>query len=144
MKSPYCVRSLPVFVGAACLLLGGCSESLEFGQVTGTVTLNGKPLNDVLVMFLPEPREDGTGAHSESVTDSSGKFELIYSADAETPGAVVGPHRVVIEDILAENTRDRRLPIRIHPSYSSAAHTPLKYEVKPGEQSFELEVKGRR
>ena len=135
------------FCVALCCTLGilvGCEEPLEFGQVSGTVSLNGKPLDEVLVMFLPEPSADNTGgAHSECVSDSDGKYELVYSRDPQVKGALVGQHRVVIEDIAAENARDEYRPIRIQDAYSSSARTPLKFEVATGEQTIDLEL-GRR
>jgi hypothetical protein len=122
----------------------GCEKPLEFGLVSGTVSLNGKPLDEVRVMFLPNPLAGNQGAHSECVSDSEGKYELVYSRDVETKGALVGWHRVVVEDIAAENSRDRYRPIRIHESYSSSAQSPLKFEVAPGEQTIDLKLSGKK
>ena len=121
----------------------GCEKPPEFGLVSGTATLNGTPLDEVRVMFLPDPLAGNQGAHSECITDDEGKYALIYSQDAQTQGALVGWHRVVVEDTAAENSRDRYRPIRIHESFSSSAHTPLKYEVTPGQQTIDLEL-GRK
>jgi len=144
MKSFF--RSQSFCVALLCLggALVGCEEPLNFGQVSGTVTLHGKPLEEVLIMFLPEPEEDKKGAHSECVSDSDGKYQLVYSLDANTYGAILGRHRVVIQDFAAENARGKRLPVRIHSSYSSAAHTPLKVEVTSGEQTHDFDLNGRR
>ena len=144
MKSIFRSRSFRV---ALCCLAGalvGCGSPHEFGQVSGTVSLNGKPLDEVRVMYLPDPLAGNQGAHSESVSDGEGKYELVYSRDAQTKGALVGWHRVVIEDIAAENSRDRYRPIRIREAYSSSAQTPLKFEVVPGEQTFDLELGGKK
>jgi hypothetical protein len=135
------------FCIALCCLAGalaGCKEPLEFGQVSGKVSLNGKPLDEVRVVFLPDPQAGNQGVHSEGVSDAQGKYELIYSQDYETKGALVGQHRVMVEDIAAENSRDPPKPIRIHSFFSSSAKTPLRFEVSPGEQTIDLELRGSR
>ncbi len=139
------VRSRYFYAALSCIALAvvGCAEPLEFGQVRGTVSLNGKPLDEVRVMFLPDPLAGNKGSHSECVSNGDGKYEQVYAQDAEIKGALVGWHRVVVEDIAAENSRDRYRKIRINASFSSSAQTPLKFEVVPGEQTFDLEL-GRK
>jgi len=121
----------------------GCKKTQEFGQVSGTVTMGGKPMDMVRVQFMPEPSKDSTAAHSDCITGKDGRFELSYSRDAEIHGAVVGWHRVVLEDIAAQSRGEPR-PIRIPDEYSSSARTPLRMEVKPGPQTFELTVEKKR
>ena len=97
------------------------------GPVEGQVLLEEKPLDMVRVLFVPDTAAENSGAHSESVTDAEGHFDLIYSQDAEVHGAVTGWHRVVLEDIAAEEataTGNFR-PIRIPDRYSMAGTTPL-------------------
>ncbi len=144
MKSLFRSRSFCVALCCFTGVLVGCEEPLEFGHVSGKVSLNGKPLDEVLVLFLPDTVAGNLGAHSECISDADGNYELIYSLDPETKGALVGRHRVVIEDIAAENARDKRRPVRIHASYGSSAHTPLKVEVAPGEQTLDLELDRKR
>ena len=59
-------------------------------EVTGTVTLDGKPLPGATVIFQPE---DGSRP-SIGVTDESGRYELGYTQKVK--GALVGKHRVSI------------------------------------------------
>lgn len=76
------------------LLLGiiGCgSDGPELTQVTGTVTLDGKPLPGATLTFVPE----ATGASpSYGVTDANGNYSLMYSRDKY--GAMIGKHNVEI------------------------------------------------
>ena len=145
MKSLFRAKILRVTLFCVVGTLVGCEQPPQFGQVSGVVTLAGKPLEEVRVMFLPVPTGGGTGrAQSESLTDKEGRYQLVYSIDGETHGAVLGEHLVVIQDIAAENSRDKYQPIRIDSSYSSASHTPLKEEVVPGEQTFDFELKPSR
>jgi hypothetical protein len=144
MKSPSRPR---YFCVALCCMAGtlvGCEEPLEFGHVTGKVSQNGKPLDEVLVLFLPDTMAGNLGAHSECISDADGNYELIYSQDPDTKGALVGFHRVIVEDIAAENAREKRRPIRISAKYSSSAQTPLSVEVAPGEQTVDLELDRKR
>jgi hypothetical protein len=124
--------------------LVGCEEPLEFGHVTGKVSLNGKPLDEVRVMFLPDTMAGNLGAHSECISDADGNYELIYSLDPDIKGALVGFHRVIIEDIAAENAREKRRPVRISAKYSNSARTPLIEEVASGEQTINLELERKR
>jgi hypothetical protein len=74
--------------GAWCLLLAGCGSS-DFGSVSGTITLDGKPLPDVSVSFDPQWAE-GTAAFGS--TDGNGRYELITTADNK--GAMPGQYVV--------------------------------------------------
>ena len=132
----------------ACLLLlflvalAGCEKLPQFGRVSGTVTMNGQPLDQVRVLFMPDPEEGNQGAYSVCITDDDGKYDLVYSQDSEIHGAIVGWHRCVVEDIKGENTRDEVIPIRIPAEYSSSGHTPLRFEVKAEDQTFDIDIKG--
>ena len=121
----------------------GCEKAPEFGQVTGTVTMNGKPLDRVRVLFMPDPVAENTGAHSECITGEDGKYDLVYSKDAEIHGAIVGWHRVVVEDIAAEESRDAYRPIRVPDTYLTSSGTPLRFEIKPEPQTIDIQVDPR-
>jgi hypothetical protein len=68
---------------------GGGEEPLPRAAVSGTVTLDGQPLQEGVVRFVPI---DNTAGPKTSVIVSQGKF----SADAEQ-GPIVGKHRIEIE-----------------------------------------------
>ncbi|WP_442482543.1 carboxypeptidase regulatory-like domain-containing protein [Aeoliella sp. SH292] len=73
------------------LSLTGCSRTDTFplGSVSGTVTLDGKPLPDAFVNFQPVG-----GPGSTAITDDQGRYSL-NTIDGE-PGAVIGLHKVTI------------------------------------------------
>ncbi|MEM8734839.1 MAG: hypothetical protein AAGG44_11480 [Planctomycetota bacterium] len=82
------------FVSAACLLcLAGCGSagSFERAAVSGSVSLDGKPLKDGVVRFVPK---DGTPGPKLSVPVKDGRF----AADRQD-GPSVGSHRVEIESL---------------------------------------------
>ncbi len=70
----------------------GCgSDGPDLTNVTGTVTLDGKPVQGATLTFVPE----APGASpSYGSTDAEGKYSLMYSRDKT--GAMVGKHNVEI------------------------------------------------
>ena len=64
---------------------GGDSDLPDLGSVTGTVTLDGKPLPNATVEFTPV---DG-GRPSVAMTEDDGEYELEYTPGnfGATPGS---------------------------------------------------------
>jgi hypothetical protein len=85
------------------LSFGGCSgggggKLPDLAPVTGKVTLDGQPLGNAVVSFVPQK-----GAASGGVTDAEGKYVLRYRDG--TPGAALGQHQVLIStDLEGEMT----------------------------------------
>lgn len=78
------------FCSLACLAFAGCGEGgPELGRVTGTVTMDGDPLPNALVTFVPQ---EG-GRASTGVTNENGEYELIYQ---NRKGALLGQHKVTV------------------------------------------------
>ncbi|MGE5192376.1 MAG: hypothetical protein ACM3U2_07715 [Deltaproteobacteria bacterium] len=70
-------------------------------EVSGTVTLDGKPLEKAVVEFRPTtdgPSPNLNLATSFGITDQDGKYSLTYLVidEKRIPGAVIGKHLVVI------------------------------------------------
>ncbi len=124
------------------MLMAGCGPGIETGVVTGVVTKGSKPLDQVMVYFMPDPEKGTPGKHSTAVTDDQGRYSLRYYSDPPIDGAVVGMHRVTLEDIVPENYRgpDRPPKSRVPERMSKPWQTPLLYEVKPGLQEINIEV----
>lgn len=125
---------------------GGPSDQPELGQVTGTVTLDGKPLSGVAVVFQPE-----SGRPARGMTDAEGRYELTYIR--ETKGAKVGPNRVEIapsEDGEGEEVADSGEETTSAPARpkSGKPTIPARYnvrseltvDVKPGENTFDFKL----
>jgi hypothetical protein len=78
-----------------------CSQvgSVDVAQVSGTVTMDGKPLPKAIVTFAPS--EEGTEMPpSVGATDSEGRFTL-RTATGQV-GAIPGTHNVLITNEGAE------------------------------------------
>ena len=84
---------------AVAAMFTGCSDNSggPLGPVSGTVTLDGKPLVGVEVVFSPMATEGNSnpGVYSFGTTDESGHYEL-KTRHGKT-GAIVGKHSVTIE-----------------------------------------------
>ena len=78
----------------AIALLIGCSSRdpnrLETVPVSGTVTFNGKPVDNAFVSFVA--RQENIAANG--VTDAQGRFALTTYEDGD--GAVIGVHDVSV------------------------------------------------
>lgn len=75
------------FYGFGCGGQSGDQPSL--GTVSGTVTMDGKPLSHADVVFMPTQ-----GSPSSGQTDENGQYELSYVGDAK--GALIAKHKVSI------------------------------------------------
>ncbi|HXG11456.1 MAG TPA: hypothetical protein VNK04_17005 [Gemmataceae bacterium] len=140
-------RVLTGFALLGALTAAGCARGPEFAEVEGTARLNGKPLANVRVEFMPDPEQGTEGPTSSGITDKDGRYRLFY-AD-QRPGVVVGKHRVLIHDLAPyENLPPGRLPDsyklkppRVPARYYDSSSTPLRKEVKAGgPQTIDLEV----
>ncbi|WP_339684621.1 carboxypeptidase-like regulatory domain-containing protein [Gimesia maris] len=100
----------------------------ELGQVHGTITLDGKPLEGVSVLFEPE-----NGRPSTAITDAAGKYEAQYLIDE--PGVKLGPGTVRVEWGI-----DATGP-KIPNQYGSKSE--LKLEVQPGENEFNIDMQSK-
>lgn len=122
---------------------GGRSDQPELGQVTGTITLDGKPLVGIAVVFQPD-----SGRPARGMTDADGKYELTYIRN--TKGTKVGPNRVEIapsEDGEAEEPEVAEGEAKPAPKRKSGkpsiparynVRTELNADVKPGENKFDF------
>lgn len=112
---------------------GGTDKKLpDLAPVTGVVTLDGKPLKDVVVVF--EPKEKGS--NSTGTTDENGKFELSY---ADKTGAAVGSHTVRITNANeAEVPVEQLLPAKFN---SASTLTATVEKGKTNEFTFDLKLK---
>jgi hypothetical protein len=90
----------PLLVYIPCLLtlvlaLPGCSESgPPLGVVSGTVTLDGQPLEGAAVVFTPKAQAIDAGP-SQGKTGPDGKYSLSFGSTRS--GAYLGGHSVIIE-----------------------------------------------
>jgi hypothetical protein len=105
--------------------------------VNGRVTLDGQPLHNAFVEFVPA---GSTGSTSSGRTNQAGEYDLMFSRD--TAGAFLGPHRVRIttrEVTVDQQQREVWLPEKVPARYN--AQSELTREVQPGTNRFDFDLK---
>jgi len=123
-------------VGVAMLSIGsGCGKhEVDLGQVSGSVTLDGKPVQGVFILFQPDGRKP-----SYSWIDAGGKFLLKYNAG--NSGAVIGRQKVQLripaEDEVLDLPTGVTGPSSIPPKYLEPFQT---VEVKSGKNEFNFDL----
>jgi hypothetical protein len=122
--------SAGAFVVILCSI--GCnSESYRVAAVSGQVKLDGKPIENVAVMFQPV-HSDGNyspGPGSTGVTDADGRYTLKLTGK-NTSGAVVGKHKVRFTMIKGEK------------AVKTTVRVPDKYNDREGKIEFEVPSAG--
>jgi len=140
---------LAVALSVMLLGLSGCagsSDQPDLGQVSGTVTLDGKPLSNVVVVFQPDVGRPASGR-----TDADGRYELTYIRS--TLGTKVGHNRVEIapseeEDVAGEDAGEVDTPMGRRRGRSRKPKVPYRYNIKseleadvqPGANTFDFEL----
>ena len=128
--------------------LAGCGgDKHSMAAVEGTVKLDGKPLDKIMVEFWPQ--SDGPRSFAE--TDSAGHFKLMTD-DGKREGASVGSHKVILKDAGALGDKflgragedvdmSKGQKVRISGKYSSPETTSITKSVEAGKKNqFDLEV----
>ena len=137
------VMKTGMFIAAATLcIFSGCGNGnrLTTGTVIGTVSLDGKPLNDAEIVFYGDKRM-GLG---DIVNGDIVNVTTYTSND----GVLIGKHRVAIRQKIDEaelmrppsESSKKKRKSKIPMKYKSAGTSGLTIEIKPGENpvSFEL------
>ncbi|HEX5270269.1 MAG TPA: hypothetical protein VFW33_07280 [Gemmataceae bacterium] len=124
------------------LAAAGCSgRGLVFTEtVEGTLTLDGAPVPDALVQFVPDLPDGTTAPSSGGTTDAKGFFRLTRS-DNQKAGALVGRHKVVVFPGRAAADRDNSAgatPSPVPAVYMNASKTPLTVEVTRDKQTYNV------
>jgi len=134
------------------LTLTGCGGKGDPSHVSmsGTVTLNGEPLADAQVTFIPTGDTQGIGAGAWTGPD--GRYQLIDRRGQ--PGTQPGTYKVTISKRLMPDgseipADDKKPPIEsparesLPPNYSDSARTELQAVVpeQGGTVDFPLKVR---
>lgn len=137
---------LPITLLALGLFLAaGCDARPERIRVEGRLLVDGRPLADVLVTFLPDPDSGGAPARASGHTDADGYFRL--QTEDQSPGVPAGAFRVVIEDLAIykiprspDGTLLHRPAERFPSRFGDALRTPLRRRVERDTQTIEIDL----
>jgi hypothetical protein len=120
----------------------GCGPSgPDIASVEGTVTMDGKPLPNAAVVFIPE-----NGRPAGATTDEQGHYVLNFTSGRK--GAIPGKNTIRITTLRDADTKEDGTPIPASPEtipmkYNAA--TELTFDVKDGERNvanFDLKSGG--
>lgn len=122
------------------LVAAGCDRGPVLYPVTGSLTLDGKPLKGAAIGFIPK----AGGRHGAAVTDENGEFVVgTFTAD---DGAWAGEHTIVVSAqrmVKPGNDRAGILPVMeyITPErYDNPETSGLPVEVKKDMDPVELRL----
>lgn len=130
---------------AGLVLCLACQRGPKLVPVTGVVLLDGKPVANAAVLFIPPE-----GRPAEGTTDAEGKFTLQTFQPGD--GALVGLHDVTVTGVrvhgvtaTADGLSDAdpskvRYEWFVPQRYSVRETSQLKVEVKPGMGPVTLEL----
>ena len=119
------------------LLAIGCGSSgPELARVQGTVKLDGAPLPEAMITFVP-----AEGRPSFGVTDSDGNFDLLYTTDRR--GALPGEHVVRVSTQRAGDPESgtKGQPERVPAKFNKKSE--IKKTVEPGSNTIDIEVSSK-
>ena len=88
-RPPQAPRIWGAATGLLAVLIAGCGGGLDLIPVSGTVTLDGQPVDGAAVVFVPV----AGGPAASGSTDAGGKFRL---TTVNQPGAVPGEYNVTV------------------------------------------------
>lgn len=125
-----------LIAGLAMVACGGCFRSAgpELAPVTGTVTLNGKPLDRATIMFQP-----ASGRPSFGTSDTDGKYSMRYTIErlGVMPGSNIVSITSVVENDQGERVRGELLPRKYH------SQTELRAEVEAKMNVFDFQLNSK-
>lgn len=139
------MRLWTLTIGIAAVLAAGCGQQkAEVVPVEGTLTINGKPMGNVLIQFQPRKWPENIPVLSASaVTDDAGKF-VLKAGDGRL-GAPPGEHKVTLADnnLATEGEPDTKsgkppLENRVPPECQTTTKTPLTITVEAGKKQYDV------
>lgn len=114
----------------ALVLTSGCGESPP-SRVTGTVTMDGKPLANTFVVF-----ETNSGRSSVGKTDEQGRYELRYNS--QLMGAELGEYVVRFRDASSSDDSGNAKKKIIPKQYDEESN--ILQKVAPGNNVLNFEL----
>lgn len=149
---------LRCFMYSNCLLvvgvLVGCGSGVKtevvppLHPVTGTITLDGKPVEKVAVTFVPAENNTGNGASGS--TDAEGKFTLTYRSG--DPGIPAGDYVVLCTKLTmpdgspipeGQTAADVMAVDQIPERYRRTDNPRNAVSVPEGGKNFDLDLKSK-
>lgn len=131
-RSNQLIRELLLFFTA--IFASGCGGD-GLAQVSGVVTLpDGSTKEGVFVSFSDPDKQRG----ASGVTDAAGKYQLTTNTPGD--GAPPGTYRIAVTQPGPADSSQLEGPRLFPKRYESAQSSGLSFEVKPGKNSFDIQL----
>ncbi|HMC10301.1 MAG TPA: carboxypeptidase regulatory-like domain-containing protein [Pirellulaceae bacterium] len=125
---------------AGSLLLAGCGGTRgDLARVRGNVKLDGQPLADALVEFIPQGEK---GVVSMGRTDSSGNYDVMATRTAAGASRGVNKVRITTYEILDLGGKQKVVKERVPTKYNSATELTVTVEPRSNTLNFDLSTAG--
>jgi hypothetical protein len=125
------------FVLCGLLFLSGCGgdiERPEIATVTGTVTLDGNPIDHGIVYFYPDSTKGTKGPMAMAEIGPDGKYSIKSAGDRD--GAIIGFHQIRVEIRQPpKDERDTQPELMTLPKFNDQKQSGLTGEVKAGTEN---------
>ncbi|MEX2170307.1 MAG: hypothetical protein WD851_13420 [Pirellulales bacterium] len=130
-----------ILIAALIGVSAGCADE-NWGYVTGTVSLQGKPVGPGSMMFEPENPPTMTTPSAIAHFREDGKYSLKSAGNRE--GAPIGTYLVMIhgrsEESFGDEIVDPNHKSAIPGKYLNHRLSGLKATVKPGSQTIDFDL----
>lgn len=150
------VSSIPAVLLLLAFVAIGCSTDWpadypgKFQPVSGKITLDGKPLAQVFVSFVPEGEGSVLGS---GVTDEAGRYRISYQSSVGAPAAdyrVILSYRTTPKGVPITKSMDSSLLVPLEvtqaierlPAKYTTRETELKATVREGENVIDFDLAG--
>ena len=150
---------LGLLLVSSLVVVAGCGSKgfgLKVEYVEGIVTLDGEPLADVSVTFIPKT-EGGSEEAASGYSNEKGVYKLSSMNGDPEKGAVAGEYvvnvsKIEVQDPTAGMSYEQRTmmsgstpivkQIQLLPAiYQDRTNTPLSFTVKSGKNKIDLDLK---
>lgn len=133
---------LPLLVGSLLVVFSGCRGDRLEALVTGTISLDGKPIGPGIATFVPV---DGSRNPGIGDINPDGSYTVRTS---RTQGMLAGEYKVAVQVYQQPNLKpgERAMtrPNLVHPDkYASPDTSGLKYTIERGRNTINLELKSK-
>lgn len=125
---------------ALLVCLAGCSKTSLEAEVSGVVTLDGNKIGPGMIVFAPAASQ---GKPATGSIENDGSYKLVTSRES---GLATGAYKVAvsIREMPQNVKRGDRPPLGkslIPEKYQEGSTSGLEYQVKPGKNTINIELK---
>ena len=145
-------RIFLLFIVLSISACGGPRHTLNVNMVEGTVTLDGQPMAEVFVQFIP--KTPGSGEVAGGYSDQTGKYRLTSTNGSAGQGAMTGEYTVTVSKVeITETYPPGADTNEVSPTvtkkelfpdvYTDQTKSPITKSVSAGKNVIDIEVSSK-